>query len=102
MAPSYLVGLDSKLISHQVDQILICQLMEQVLISGLVPMLTLVVVASPEQTALGQWTQSASISCSEECHAVQVLLTLSSEILAEADERCLGFRAGNALDSFAI
>lgn len=102
MEPSYLVGLDSNLISHPVDQILICQLTERVLISSLVPVLALVVVASPEQTASGQWTQSASISCSKEYRAAQVLLILSSEILVEADERCPGFRAGNELDSFAI
>ena len=62
-------------------------------ISGFLPALALVVVASPEQTASGQLTQSASISCSKEYH-VQVLSIWSSEILAEADERCPGFRAG--------
>ena len=71
------------------------------LISGLLPVLALAVAASREQTASGQSTQSASISCSKEYHA-QVLLIWSSEILAEADECCPGFRAGNVLDSFAI
>lgn len=69
--------------------------------SGLWPALALVVMASPGQTALGQSTRSASISCSKEYRA-QVLLISSSEILAAADERCFDFRAGSALDSFAI
>lgn len=101
MELGYLVGLDSNQISHQVDQILVCQLTERALISGLSPVLALVVAASREQTASGQSTQSASISCSKEYHA-QVLSIWSSEILAEADEGCPGFRAGNVLDSSAI
>ena len=99
MEPRYLGGLDSNQISHQVDQILTCRLTERVPISGLL-VLALVVVASPVQTASGQSTQSASISCSKEYRA-PVLWIWSSEILAEADERCPGFRAGNVLDSFA-
>lgn len=101
MELGYLVGLDSNQISHQVDQILVCQLTERALISSLSPVLALVVAASREQTASGQSTQSASISCSKEYHA-QVLSIWSSEILAEADEGCPGFRAGNVLDSSAI
>lgn len=101
LEPKYLGDLDSNRISLLVDQILIWQLTEQVLKSGWRPALALVVVASPEQTASGQSTRSASISCSKEYRA-QVLLIWSSEILAAADERCSGFRAGSALDSFAI
>lgn len=102
MEPGFLAGLDLNLIYHQVDRMLICQLTEQLLISGLVPVLALVAVASPEQTALGQWTQSASISCSMEYRVEQALVILSSEILVEADERCPGFHVANELDSFAI
>ncbi len=101
MEPGYLFGLDLNLTFHPVDQIPIGQLVEGVLISGLAPVLALVVEASPGQTASSQLTQSASIACSMGYRAL-VLLIWSSEILAEADERCLGFRAGNELDSFAI
>ena len=101
MELSYLASLDSNQISRLVDQTPIGQLMKGVLISGSAPAPTLVVGASPVKTASSQLTQSASISCSKEYH-VQVLLIWSSEIPAGADERCLGFRAGNGWDSFAI